>query len=411
MDKAKLEKAIDALLKDYQSPEQIIGPEGLLKQMTKALLERAMAAELTHHLGYEKHAVSGRGSGNSRNGNSKKTIQSDHGAVELEVPRDRNGTFEPQIIGKHERRFTGFDDKIISMYSRGMSTREIETHLRELYNIDVSPALISEVTDSILDEMRKWQSRPLEPIYPIVFMDALMVKFRHDGRVENRAVYTAIGLNMEGHKEVLGLWTSANEGARYWVQVLTEMRNRGLRDVLLACTDGLKGFPEAIESVFPQAEVQLCIVHMTRGSLNFVNWKERRAVAADLRKIYCAATADLAELELTAFEETWGSKYPAIGPLWRRNWERVIPFFTYSPAVRKVIYTTNAVESLNMSLRKVIKNRGSFPSEEAALKLLYLAIRNASVKWRFVQSWRNALTQFTIHHRERIEAALARPAK
>ena len=411
MDKAKLELAVDELLKEYRTPADIVGPEGLLKQMTKALLERAMAAELTHHLGYQKHAAEGRGSGNSRNGTTRKTMQGDFGEVELEIPRDRNGSFEPQIVGKHERRFTGFDDKIISMYARGMSTREIETHLRELYGVEVSPTLVSEVTDAVTEELRRWQSRPLEPIYGIVYMDALMVKTRHEGRVDSRAVYTAIGVNLEGCKEILGLWMSANEGARQWAQLLTELRNRGLKDMLIACVDGLKGFPEAIEAVYPKTEVQLCIVHMTRGSLNFVNWKERKAVAGDLKMIYRATTAVQAEIELTAFEDKWGRKYPTIGPLWRRNWERVIPFFSYPPEIRRVIYTTNAVESLNMSLRKVIKNRGSFPSEEAALKLLYLALKNASAKWTFVQGWRDALTQFTLRHGERIEAALARPVK
>jgi len=411
MDKKKLEVAIDALLKEYRTPADIVGPEGLLKQMTKALLERAMAAELTQHLGYDKHAASGRGSGNSRNGTSRKSIQGDFGEVELEVPRDRNGSFEPQIVGKHERRFAGFDDKIISMYARGMTTREIEAHLQEIYGIEVSPTLVSEVTEAVSDELRKWQSRPLESIYAIVYMDALMVKTRHEGRVDNRAVYTAIGMNMEGNKEILGLWMSGNEGSRHWVQVLTELRNRGLKDVLIACVDGLKGFPEAIESVFPKTEVQLCIVHMTRGSLNFVNWKERKEVAGDLKMIYRAATADEAEMQLTEFEEKWGRKYPAIGPMWRRNWERVIPFFAYPPEIRRVIYTTNAVESLNMSLRKVIKNRGSFPSEDAALKLLYLALRNVSAKWTFVQGWREALTQFTLRHTDRINEALARPSK
>ena len=370
-----------------------------------------MAAELTHHLGYEKHAAGGRNSGNSRNGTSKKSVQTDHGAVELEVPRDRNGTFEPEIIPKHERRFTGFDDKIISIYARGMSTREIESHLREIYGVDVSPALISEVTDGVLEELRRWQSRPLEPMYAVVFMDALMVKMRHEGRVESRAVYTALGMTMEGNKEVLGLWTSANEGARHWGQVLSELRNRGLKDVLIVCTDGLKGFPEAIEAVFPKADVQVCIVHMTRASLNYVNWKERNAVAMDLKRIYRAATVEQAERELRGFEETWGKKYPPIGALWRRNWERIVPFFSYPPEIRKVIYTTNAVESLNMSLRKIIKTRGSFPSEEAALKLLYLALRNTGAKWKLVQGWRDALTHFTVLHGDRIEAAMARPMK
>ena len=401
-------EVLDELIKDYKKPEDLIGESGLLKQLTKALLKRAMSAELTQHLGYEKHDPAGYNSGNSRNGKTPKTVQGDFGQMVVETPRDRNGSFEPQILPKHQTRFDGFDDKILSMYARGMTTREIQGHLREMYGVEVSPALVSEVTDAVMDEVKAWQNRPLEPIYGIVFLDALYVKMRHEGRVENRAVYVAMGVDLEGRKEVLGLWTSANEGAKFWLGVLTELKNRGVRDVLIACVDGLKGFPQAIESVFPEARIQLCIVHLVRASLNYVNWKERKRVAADLKAIYRASTVIQAELELTEFIARWGSKYQAIGKLWKENWERVIPFFEFAPDVRRVIYTTNAVESLHMSLRKVIKTRGSFPSEEAAMKLLYLALRNASAKWDTIQHWKQALNHFQMIWGDRIQAALSR---
>jgi putative transposase len=401
-------EVLDELIKDYKKPEDLIGEAGLLKQLTKALLERAMSAELTQHLGYEKHDPGGYNSGNSRNGKTPKTVKGDFGEMVVETPRDRNGSFEPQILPKHQTRFDGFDDKIVSMYARGMTTREIQGHLREMYGVEVSPALVSEVTDAVLDEVKAWQNRPLEPIYGIVFLDALYVKMRHEGRVENRAVYVAMGVDLEGHKDVLGLWTSANEGAKFWLGVLTELKNRGVKDVLIACVDGLKGFPQAIESVFPEARIQLCIVHLVRASLNYVSWKERKRVAADLKAIYRASTAIQAELELTEFMGRWGSKYQAIGKLWKENWERVIPFFEFAPDVRRVIYTTNAVESLHMSLRKVIKTRGSFPSEEAAMKLLYLALRNASAKWDTIQHWKQALNHFQMIWGDRIQAALSR---
>jgi len=401
-------EVLDELIKDYKKPEDLIGETGLLKQLTKALLERAMNAELTQHLGYEKHDPAGYNSGNSRNGTSPKTVKGEFGEMVVGTPRDRNGSFEPQILPKHQTRFDGFDDKILSLYARGMTTREIQGHLREMYGVEVSPALVSEVTDAVLDEVKAWQNRPLEPIYGIVFLDALYVKMRHEGRVENRAVYVAMGVDLEGRKDVLGLWTGAHEGAKFWLGVLTELKNRGVRDVLIACVDGLKGFPQAIESVFPAAWIQLCIVHLVRASLNYVNWKERKRVAADLKAIYRASTASQAELELTEFMAKWGSRYQAIGKLWKENWERVIPFFEFPPEVRRVIYTTNAVESLHMSLRKVIKTRGSFPSEEAALKLLYLALRNVSAKWETIQHWKEALNHFEMIWGERIQAALSR---
>jgi putative transposase len=399
---------LDEWIKGYEKPEDLMGESGLLKQLTKALIERAMNAELSHHLGYEKHDPAGYNSGNSRNGTSAKTVKGEFGEVVVETPRDRNGSFEPQILPKGQTRFDGFDDKIVSLYARGMTTREIQGHLQEMYGVEVSPALISSVTDAVTEEVKAWQSRPLEPIYGIVFLDALYVKMRHEGRVENRAVYVAIGVDLEGRKEVLGLWTSANEGAKFWLAVLTELRNRGRKDVLIVCIDGLKGFPQAIESVFPEARIQLCIVHLVRASLNYVNWKERKLVAADLKAIYRAATEAQAEQELSEFIARWGHKYQAIGKLWKDNWDRVIPFFDFPPEVRRVIYTTNAVESLHMSLRKIIKTRGSFPSEDAALKLLYLALRNASAKWEALQYWKQALNHFQMLWGERIQAALTR---
>ncbi len=321
------------------------------------------------------------------------------------MPRDRNGSFEPKILPKHERRWRGFDDKIISMYARGMSTRDIEAHLREMYGVEVSATLISQVTDEVMEEVRAWQNRPLEPLYMIVYLDALVIKMRHEGRVENRAVFVAIGVTQEGSKEVLGLWTSATEGAKLWLQILTEIRNRGVQDILVACVDGLKGFPEAIVTVYPRTEVQLCIVHMVRNSLAYVNWKERKLVAADLRRIYRAPTAEAGAAELDRFEECWTGKYAAIGKLWRRHWTGISPQFAYPDEIRRAIYTTNVVESLHMTLRKTIKTRASFPSEEAALKLLYLALRNVAQRWRPAPNWRTSLNHFLLLWGDRIEAA------
>ena len=397
---------IDKLLEGYQKPEDLVGPKGLLKELTKALVERAMNAELTHHLGYEKNDPDGRGSGNSRNGSSRKKLTGDFGQIDIEVPRDREGEFEPQIVGKHQRRFDGFDDKILSMYARGMSTREIQGHLKEIYGVEISPSLISEVTDAVVDEVQQWQSRPVEALYPIIYLDALYVKMRHEGRVENRAVYVAVGIKLDGCKDVLGLWTGNTEGAKFWLTILTELKNRGMQDVFIACVDGLKGFPEAIETVFPRTLVQLCIVHMVRNSLNYVNWNERKLVAADLKAVYAAPTAEAAQEELNRFGEKWDKRYGAIRMMWQRHWERIIPFFAFSPQIRKVMYTTNAVESLNMSLRRIIKTRGSFPSEQAALKLLYMALKNVVAKWQRngVQNWKDALNQFTLLWGDRIRA-------
>ena len=388
---------IDQLLKDYQTPDDVLGENGLLKQLTKAVLERAMQAELTHHLGYDKHSPEGNNSGNSRNGNSKKTLKGDFGTLPLEVPRDRNASFEPKIVPKGETRFEGFDDKILSLYARGMSTRQIQQHLEEIYQVEVSPSLISQVTSAVLDDVRAWQTRPLETVYPIVYFDCVMVKIRDNAHVLNKAVYLAIGLTREGQKGALGLWVSQTEGAKFWLGVITELKNRGVCDLLIACVDGLKGLPEAIEAVYPQAQVQHCIAHQVRASLSYVSWKERKTVAADLKTIYRAATREEGERRLEEFAEKWDRRYPTISASWRRNWEHLAVFFAYPSEIRKVMYTTNAIESVNSGIRRVIKNRGSFPSDEAALKLIYLALQNISEKWTMpVKDWRAALNQFAI---------------
>lgn len=394
---ATTDELLDALMKDYKKPEDLIGENGLLKQLTKKLLERAMQAEMTEHLGYEKHAPTGNNSGNSRNGRYQKKVKGDFGNLDVTVPRDRNSTFEPIILPKGETRFTGFDDKIISMYARGMTTRDIQGHLEEIYGVEVSPTLISQVTEAVTEEIRLWQNRPLEEVYPIIYLDAIRVKVRHDGRVINKAVYLAIAVTMNGIKEVLGMWTAETEGAKFWLQVVTELKNRGVKDIFIACVDGLKGFPEAIEAVFPHAQVQLCIVHLVRHSLNYVSWKQRKEVAEDLKAVYQAPTVQEGEAKLAAFAAKWDGTHPTIAKSWRNNWERIIPLFSYPPDIRKAIYTTNAIESLNMSLRKVTKNRGSFPSDEAMFKLLYLALNNISKKWTMpIKNWKSALNQFTI---------------
>ncbi len=396
------DELVAQLLGNYQKPEDLIGENGLLKQLTKLLVEKALDAEMAHHLGHDKHEPVANPAGNTRNGKSKKTLKGDFGELPIEVPRDRHSTFEPQIIPKHQTRWAGFDEKILSLYARGMTVREIQSHLEEIYGTEVSPSLISSVTDAVTEEVKTWQARPLDPIYPIVYLDCIHVKIR-EGAVRVKAVYLAIGVTMSGEKEVLGLWLSQTEGAKFWLQVVTELRNRGVQDIFIACVDGLKGFPEAIEAVFPQTTVQLCIVHMVRHSLNYVSWKRRPEVAADLKRIYQSATVDEAELRLGEFEAKWDAEYLPIGQSWRRNWSRLIPFFDYPPEIRKVIYTTNAIESVNMSLRKLTKNRGSFPSDEALLKLFYLALRNISQKWTLpIRDWKAALNRFTIEFGERI---------
>ncbi|ANE55646.1 IS256 family transposase [Methylomonas sp. DH-1] len=394
---------IDSLLSGYQKPEDLLGENGLLKQLTKALVERALEAEMTEHLGHGKHEAVGNPTGNTRNGKSRKTLKGDFGELPIEIPRDRHGHFEPQIIGKHQSRWTGFDDKIISLYARGLTVREIQSHLEELYGTEVSPTLISSVTDGVIEEVKAWQLRPLDPVYPIVYLDCIHVKVRDTGAVRVKAVYLAIGINLQGEKEVLGLWIAQTEGAKFWLQVVTDLKNRGVQDIFIACVDGLKGFPEAIETVYPQAAVQLCIVHLVRNSLNYVSWKMRKQIAGDLKRIYQSASVVEAEQRLAEFETQWNEAYPPIGQIWRRNWDRIIPFFDYPTEIRRIIYTTNAIESVNMSLRKITKNRGSFPSDEALSKLFYLALMNISKKWTMpLHDWKAALNRFSIQFEDRM---------
>ena len=398
------DKLLDDLLKG-KTPEEIMGEGGVLKDLTRRLVERALEGEMTDHLGYEKRAPEGKGSGNSRNGKTKKSVKTDAGEIDIEVPRDRSGEFDPQLVKKRQRRLPGFDDKVIALYARGMTTREIQSGLQELYGVEVSPSLISAVTDSVLDDVKAWQSRPLDAVYPIVYLDAIHLKLRSSGHVQNQAVYLALGINLEGRKELLGLWVGETEGSKFWLSVLTELKNRGVRDILIACVDGLKGFPDAIETLFPKTEVQLCIVHMVRNSLKYVSWKERRVVAVDLKAIYKAASAEEAEQALDTFAEKWDARFPQIGKSWRTRWENVIPFFAYPPEIRKVIYTTNAIESLNAQLRKVTKKRGAFPNEDSVRKVIWLALERASARWRMpIRDWPSALNHFSIVFEGRVPA-------
>ncbi|WP_323072406.1 IS256 family transposase [Mycetohabitans endofungorum] len=376
--------------------------------LKKAIFERALGAELTHHLGYEKGQAKLEENENHRNGSSRKRITTDDDLLELNIPRDRNGTFDPVLIAKGERRFTGFDDKIIAMYARGMTVREIQGFLQQMYGIEVSPDFVSTVTDAVIDEVREWQQRPLEAMYPVVFFDALRVKVRDEGTVKNKAIYLALGVRRDGTRDVLGLWIEHTEGAKFWLRVVNELKLRGVQDILIAVVDGLKGFPEAINTVFPETTVQTCIVHLIRNSLDFASWKERKQVAAELKEVYRAPSAEAAALALQAFDEgPWGCKYPPIAALWRRAWEQVTPFFAFAPDIRKIIYTTNSIESLHMQLRKIIKARGHFPSDEAALKLLWLALRNVIAKWTGSRhDWKSAMTQFALLYPERFNIGL-----
>lgn len=406
MAKKDNDELVEELLKEFDfkklTPEQITGKDGLIKQLTKRIVEKAMNTEMDEHLGYEKNQRNDV-SDNSRNGSSKKRITTEVGSVPIDVPRDRNGEFEPQIIPKHKRRFDGFDDKIISMYALGMTTRDIQDHLKDIYGVDVSPELISNVTDAILDDVKEWRSRPLESVYPIVYFDALVVKGRTEGRVVKKAVYVALGVSMEGKKEVLGLWIADTEGAKFWLSVITELKNRGVEDILIACIDGLKGFPEAINSVFPQTNIQLCIVHMVRNSTKYVSYKERKELCADLKRVYSAVTEEDGLDALAEFAEKWDSSYPMISKSWKDNWENLNEFFNYPKDIRKAIYTTNAIESLNASLRKVTKKRSAFPTDDAIYKVMFLALRNASKKWTMpIREWGKALNQFAIHFEGRI---------
>lgn len=375
----------------------------VFKQIKQKGLEAALAGELTTHLGYEKYGIPHKPRINSRNGHSKKYIQTQQGEMELKIPRDRLSEFEPQLIPKHQIRFDGIDDKIIALYAKGLSTRDIQAQLEELYGNAVSATLISNVTESVLSDVKAWQARPLDRLYPIVYLDCLVVKVRSERGVVNKAIYLALGINLQGQKELLGMWISLNEGAKFWMNVLTELKNRGLEDIFIACVDGLTGFPEAIEAVYPHTRVQLCIVHKVRQSLAYVSWKDRKLLATDLKTVYSAKTLGEAELALEQFAHRWDEQYPSISQSWHRDWERIIPFFDYPQDIRRAIYTTNAIESLNMTLRKVIKNKRVFPSDEAVFKLLYLAINNIAKKWTMpIRNWKEAMNRFIIEFGDRI---------
>jgi putative transposase len=375
---------------------------GLIDSMKKALTERALNAEMDHHLAGDE------GAGNTRNGYGRKTVVTDTGKLTIEVPRDRQASFEPQLISKYQRRFPGFDEKIVSMYARGMSTRVITGHLLELYGVEVSPDLISTVTDAVLDEVAAWQQRPLDPVYPLIFFDAIRVKIRDEGMVRNKAIHVALGVRADGRKEVLGLWIEQNEGAKFWLRVMNELKNRGVDDILLAVVDGLKGFPEAITAVFPETVVQTCIVHLLRNSMDFVSWKDRKGLATALKQIYRATDAETAERALTAFEAgPWGQRYPAIGQSWRRAWSEVIPFFAFPDEVRRIVYTTNAIEALNSKLRRAVRARGHFPSDDAATKLLYLVLNRSEKEWKMPpREWAMAKAQFAVIFGERFIRAM-----
>ena len=397
---------LDELLKGCERLEDLLGNDGLMKELKIKLMERMLGAELTSHLGYEDGKDAPTDQTNRRNGSSAKRLKGQDGELPIAVPRDRDGSFEPELVKKGQTRIDGMDDKIIGLYAAGLTVRDIRAHLEDVYGLQVSPDLISRVTDAVLDEVREWQSRALDRMYPIVIFDALRVKIRDaDSRmVKNKAVYVALGVNRDGMREVLGLWIADNEGAKFWLSVVTELKNRGVQDILIAVVDGLKGFPDAITAAFPDTAVQTCIVHLVRHSLNFCAWKDRKEVAADLRRIYSAPTADQAGVELDTFEEKWAGKYASIAPAWRRAWQEVIPFFAFDPAIRKIIYTTNAIESLNRVIRKSIKTRGSFPTEEAATKLIYLAIRNFEKGGRNVREWFAARNHFAIMFEDRFNA-------
>jgi putative transposase len=395
---------IDELVKTCPNTtqEDLFGPDGLVKQFSKALIERCLQAEMSTHLGYERHERGAEEKPNHRNGSSHKTLKSEQGPVQIAIPRDREGHFEPLLVQKYQTSLTGFNEKILWMYAHGFSTRDIQAQLLEWYGVEVSPTLISNVTEAVMEEVRQWQNRPLEELYPILYMDCLVVKVKENQRLLNKAVYLALGVTWEGKKELLGMWISENEGAKFWLAVCTELRNRGMKDCFIACVDGLTGLPEAIEAVFPHTQVQLCMVHMVRNSLKYVNYKQRKEVAADLRAIYSAATSDDAEYQLEVFAEKWDKQYPAISKAWRAHWARVVPLFAFPEDIRKVIYTTNAIESVNMTLRKVTRNHRIFPSDEAVYKVLYLAIQNITKKWTLpIRDWNAALNWFTVAFAER----------
>lgn len=393
-------EVLDELLEVIGNPEDILNEKNVFLDLKKALIEKALEGELGYHLGYPKHGE--RVDENSRNGYSEKTLKTEKGAVTLNIPRDRTATFEPQLIRKHQRRVKALDDKIIALYARGMGMREIQDCLLDLYGTEVSPEFISSVTDSVMEEVTAWQNRPLDKAYPILYLDATVVKVHEDHRILNKSLYIALGINMEGQKEVLGLWMAQTEGAKFWLQVMTELKKRGIQDIYITCVDGLKGFPEAIQSVFPKITIQLCIVHMIRNSLNYVPWKDRKKVAQDLKMIYTASTKEEALLGLKAFRDLWDAQYPVIGDLWERHWQGIIPFLDFPQDIRKAIYTTNALEAINRQIKKIIKTKGAFPNDQAVFKLVFLVLQNASKKWTMpIRDWQLALNQFAILYSDR----------
>jgi putative transposase len=393
---------LDELLAGASTEQEIAGPGGVLARLTKRLIERAMEVELTDHVGYEPHREPPGGAANQRNGTTPKTLVTEHGQVRIDAPRDRDGSFEPKIVRKRQRRFQGFDDKILALYSRGLSTRDIEAHLEEIYGVKVSRELISKVTDAVMDDVREWAKRPLEDIYPIVFLDCMVLKIRDGGSVQRKALYLALGVTLEGDRDVLGMWFQDTEGAKFWMQVLNDLKQRGVRDILICCVDGLAGFPEAIEAIFPKTTVQTCVVHLIRSSLRYVPRREKEQVARDLKPIYTAIDADQAQAELEAFDEKWGQRFPVITQAWLNAWEHVTPFLAFPAEVRRIVYTTNAIEALNRQLRKAIKTKGSFPSEDAARKLVYLALQNAVPQWTRCRNWTAALLALKIHFGDRV---------
>ena len=399
MDKKALEAFAKEAAKGIKTPGDLTEFSQMLKKIT---VEAALNAEMDEHLGYEKHKSSK--SSNSRNGKSSKRVKTEDGEFELDTPRDRLGSFDPKLVKKHQTRFTSMDDKILWLYAQGMSTRDIVSAFDEWYGADISPSLISRVTNAVIEEIVEWQSRPLDAIYPIVYLDCIVVKIRQDKRVINKSVFLALGINTDGQKELMGMWIAENEGAKFWLSVLTELNQRGVEDILIACVDGLKGFPDAINTVFPQTHIQLCIVHMVRNSLKYVSWKDYKAVTADLKRVYRSATEDEALLELERFGEVWDSQYPQISKSWRNHWQNLNTLFHYPEDIRRAIYTTNAIESLNSVIRKALKKRKVFPSDEAATKMVYLAIKDASKKWTMpIQNWRQAMSRFIIEFEERLE--------
>jgi putative transposase len=396
------DEMLDELLAGARTEEELAGPGGVLARLTKRLIERALEVELTDHVGYEPHQEPPGGGGNTRNGTTPKTLITEHGKVPIDAPRDRDGSFEPQIVRKRQRRFVGFDDKVLALYSRGLSTRDIRAHLHEIYGVQVSPDLISKVTDAVMDDVREWCKRPLEDIYPIVFLDCMVLKIRDGGSVQRRALYLALGVTLDGDRDVLGMWFQESEGAKFWMQVLNDLKQRGVRDILIACVDGLTGFPDAIEAIFPKTTVQTCVVHLIRSSLRYVPRREREQVARDLKPIYTAVDADHAQAALEAFDDKWGARFPPITQAWLNAWDHVIPFLAFPDELRRIMYTTNAIEALNRQLRKAIKTKGSFPNEDAARKLVYLALQNAVPQWTRTRNWTVALLALKIHFGDRV---------